>query len=99
MTDRGHQRQVDSIAGTTPAYDPSTGQTWQVEDGYDRYFMNSFGEYMSTDDQFYNPNMDPAVNDREPGMMIASANDPLPLPEAGADRCPGKRRVRGSSSV
>jgi hypothetical protein len=65
MTDRGHQRQVDSIAGTTPAYDPSTGQTWQVEDGYDRYFMNSFGEYMSTDDQFYNPNMDPAVNNQD----------------------------------
>lgn len=65
MTDRGQQRQIDSIAGTTPAYNPNTGQTWQVEDGYDRYFMNSFGEYIPSDDQFYNPNMDPAVNNQD----------------------------------
>lgn len=65
MTDRGHQRQVDSIAGTTQAYDPNTGQTWQVEDGYDRYFMNNSGEYIPSNDQFYNPNMDPAVNNQD----------------------------------
>lgn len=65
MTDTGHQRQIDAITGTTPVYNSDTGQTWQVEDGYDRYYMNNSGEYIPTDDAFYNPNMDPAVNNQD----------------------------------
>lgn len=65
MNDTGHQRQVDAIAGTTPVHDPNTGQTWQVEAGHGRYYINSAGEYIPTDDPFYNPNMDPAVNNGE----------------------------------
>lgn len=65
MTDTGHQKQIDAISGTTPVYDSDTGQTWQVEDGYDRYYMNNSGEYIPTDDEFYNPNMDPAVNNQD----------------------------------
>jgi hypothetical protein len=65
MIDGGHQKQVDAIGGYTQAYDPSSGQTWQVEDGYSRYYMNQSGEYIPTDDQFYNPNMDPSMNNQQ----------------------------------
>ena len=65
MIDEGQQRQVDGIAETTPLLDPSSGQTWQVEDGYNRYFINRSGEYIPTDDPFYNPNRDPAVNSQD----------------------------------
>lgn len=65
MIDSGQQKQVDAIHGTTPVYNPNTGQTWQVEDGYNRYYMNNSGEYLPTDDQFYNPNRDPSLNNQE----------------------------------
>ncbi|MCB1760184.1 MAG: hypothetical protein KDI68_10465 [Gammaproteobacteria bacterium] len=65
MIDSGQQRQVDAIRGTAPVYDAANGQRWEVEDGHDRYFMNDSGRYIPTDDQFYNPNMDPGVNNQE----------------------------------
>lgn len=65
MIDSGHQKQVDAIRGTAPIYNSNTGQTWEVEDGHDRYYMNNSGEYIPTDDQFYDPNMDPALNNQE----------------------------------
>jgi hypothetical protein len=65
MIDSGHQRQVDAIGGNTQVYNPGTGETWQVQDGYDRYYMNTWGEYIPTDDAFYDPNMDPAMNNQQ----------------------------------
>ncbi|MCB1774767.1 MAG: hypothetical protein KDI88_14220 [Gammaproteobacteria bacterium] len=69
MIDSGHQRQVDAIGGVTQVYQPSTGETWQVDDGYSRYYMNNSGEYIPTDDAFYDPNLDPALN-QQPWMEV-----------------------------
>jgi hypothetical protein len=49
---------VNGINGTENIYDPSANQTYNVESGYDRYFMNGQGEYFGTNDQFYEPGQD-----------------------------------------
>jgi hypothetical protein len=65
LNDRGQERAVDGIWEREAVVDPYYGQTGRVEAGYQNYYMNQFGEYIGTDDQFYNPNMDPQLNNQE----------------------------------
>ena len=64
IQDRGHDAYIDSVRDQSTMYDPSTGQAWEVESGANNYWMNSDGEYFTTDDYNYNPNIDPALNDQ-----------------------------------
>ncbi len=65
MVDAGQERLVDSIGGNTQVVHPGTGESWKVEDGHNRYYMNNDGQYIPTDSYFYNPNMDPGMNNQE----------------------------------
>lgn len=63
--DRTQQRTVNSIRDEETVYNSGTGQNYQVESGADQYWMNNDGEYIPSNDQFYNPNTDPNLNDQE----------------------------------
>ena len=39
-----------------------TGQRYKVSSGSNQYWMNSNGEYIGTDRQDYNPNLDENMN-------------------------------------
>lgn len=52
----------DKMQERTNAVDPSTGQKYKVAAGANNYWMNSDGEYISTDKQGYNPNLDDNMN-------------------------------------
>lgn len=65
MKDRGQEMTVDGIHGRTQVTSPYDGQTYKVDNGSNHYYMNQWGEYISTDDHYYNPNMDPGVNNQD----------------------------------
>ena len=62
MQDQGHQASVNGILEQNVMVDPGTGQQWQVDAGANNYWINQDGEYFTTDDYNYNPNIDPTVN-------------------------------------
>ena len=62
---RGNQQITNGIYEENTLYNPTIGEYYQVQDGYNNYWMNSEGEYIGTDDQFYNPNTDPNINNTE----------------------------------
>lgn len=57
--DRMNQSQINGIYGENTVSNPYDGTQHQTNDMYDRTFMNSFGEQIQTNDQFYQPGMDP----------------------------------------
>jgi len=59
MRDAGHERSVDAILGRENVVDPSNNQSYKVESGYKYYFVNDFGQYIGSNDPFYNPAQDP----------------------------------------
>ncbi|MGB5348038.1 MAG: hypothetical protein WBN10_00465 [Polyangiales bacterium] len=61
-SDRMHDKTIDSIRGEQSMRDKNTGQTYKVESGSDQYWKNDQGEYIKSDDKFYNPNRDPNLN-------------------------------------
>ena len=61
-SDRMQQMTVEGIHGTQTMQDPNTGNRYQVEHGYDHYYMNGDNQYIGTNDHFYNPEMDPNVD-------------------------------------
>lgn len=63
--DRGNQQITNTIHGENTLYNPTNGETYQTEGYYDNYWMNSDGQYIGTDDQFYDPNMDPNYDNTE----------------------------------
>ncbi len=65
MQDRGHQKTIDGIRYEESAVNPYDGQQMKVESGYKYYYMNQFGEYFGTNDEFYNPERDPNLNNQE----------------------------------
>ncbi len=65
MMDHGQELQVNSIYEQTQVVHPNTGESWTVDDGYNRYYLNNDHQYISTDDYFYNPNMDPNLNNQQ----------------------------------
>ena len=64
-SDRMHDKTIDSIREEQTMRDPNTGQTYKVESGADQYWKNDQGEYIKSDDKFYNPNRDPSVNNQD----------------------------------
>ncbi len=63
-SDRQHEQFVDVITERTKVTNSSTGQTYKVQSGYNQYWMNSNGEYISTNQSDYNPNLDDAMNNQ-----------------------------------
>lgn len=55
------ERTIDSIYERTNVLD-SSGQQYKVQAGSNNYWMNSDGEYIGTQYQDYNPNLDDAMN-------------------------------------
>ncbi len=62
IENRMQEKTVNGIWERDNATNPYNGQTMQVQSGYKYYYMNSNGEYFGTNDEFYNPAMDPSVN-------------------------------------
>ena len=62
-SDRNHEQFIDGIYERTNVVDPSTGQGYKVAAGANQYWMNSNGEYIGTDLQDYNPNLDENMNE------------------------------------
>ncbi len=64
-SDRMHDKTIDSIRDEQNVRDTNTGQTYKVESGSDQYWKNNQGEYIKSDDKFYNPNRDPDTNNQD----------------------------------
>lgn len=61
-TDRAHERFIDTITERQNVVNPTTGTRYKVESGPNQYWMNSSGEYISTDNPSYDPNLDKNLN-------------------------------------
>ena len=64
-SDRQHEQFVDAITEKTKVTNTATGQTYKVQSGYNQYWMNNNGEYISTNQYDYNPNLDDAMNNQQ----------------------------------
>lgn len=62
IEDRMQQKTVNGIWEQSNVVNPHNGQTNQVQNGYKYYYVNSYGQYYGTNDEFYNPANDPNVN-------------------------------------
>ncbi len=56
--DRQQNATINTIRGEQDATNPYTGEAYKIESGYDRYWMNSDGQYIGTNDVMYDPNAD-----------------------------------------
>lgn len=63
MGEAGHQKFIDSIHEVTPYQTPS-GETVKLPSFYDHVYTDNDGNYILNNDAFYEPNRDPAVNNR-----------------------------------
>ena len=63
-SDKQQEQRVDGIYERTNVVDPSNGQRYKVAAGANQYWMNSNGEYISTDRHDYNPNLDENMNEQ-----------------------------------
>lgn len=64
-SDKAHEQFVDTITERTKVVDPSSGTQYKVESGYNHYWMNADGKYLSTDKQDYDPNLDKSINNQK----------------------------------
>ena len=65
-SDRSHNQYInEGIWDQTTKTNPNTGQQYYVDNDANNYWMNSGGEYISTDDALYNPNLDPNYNNQD----------------------------------
>ncbi|MEM6708992.1 MAG: hypothetical protein AAF648_09430 [Pseudomonadota bacterium] len=71
MQDRSQSQFVDAMAERTTMVDPSSGQAWEVDSGANNYWINQDGEYFTTEDYNYNPNVDPSMYDQQWQQMQA----------------------------
>ncbi|MEO6670752.1 MAG: hypothetical protein ABIN36_14820 [Ferruginibacter sp.] len=60
--DKQQEQYIDGIYERTNVQDQSTGQMYKVAAGANQYWMNSNGEYISTQLHTYNPNLDENMN-------------------------------------
>lgn len=61
-SDRAQERFIDTITERQNVVNPATGERYKVESGLNQYWMNSNGQYISTDNPSYNPNLDKTLN-------------------------------------
>ena len=64
-SDRMQERAVDGIWEREAVTNPYQSGQVKVESGYKYYYMNQSGEYIGTNNEFYNPAQDPNVNNQE----------------------------------
>ncbi len=64
-SDKSQERFVDTITERSKVVDPASGTQFKVESGYNHYWMNADGKYLSTDEQDYDPNLDESVNNQK----------------------------------
>ena len=65
MNDHGHQQTINGIWEQQQGTNPYTGQQMDLPSGYNHYYVNPNGDYIGTDDHFYQPGMDPNVNHQD----------------------------------
>ncbi|MEM7373660.1 MAG: hypothetical protein AAF587_33865 [Bacteroidota bacterium] len=65
MKDNGHQSTIDGIYDRDEMVDPYGNGTIHAPTEYDQYYMNQNGEYIGTNNAFYNPQNDPNLNNTE----------------------------------
>lgn len=65
MQEAGHASAVDGILERERIVDPQSGQQLEVDAGYKFYYTNGQGEYIGTNDAFFNPARDPNLNHQE----------------------------------
>lgn len=61
-SDRNQEQFIDAITERTRVTNTETGREYKVDAGYNTYWMNADGEYISTDQYDYNPNRDDLMN-------------------------------------
>ena len=64
-SDKQQADRIDGIYERTNVQDASTGQTYKVQEGANQYWMNNNGEYIGTQLQGYNPNLDDNMNEQK----------------------------------
>ena len=62
ISDRMQEKTVDGIWEQNAAVNPYTNQQVKLPSGYKYYYMNQFGQWIGSNDEFYNPATDPQVN-------------------------------------
>jgi len=62
IQEQGHSNYINSVTEQSTMVDPYSGQNYQVEAGSNQTWMNGNGEYIQSNDYFYDPNMDPNTN-------------------------------------
>jgi hypothetical protein len=62
-SDRNQERFIDGVYERTNVQNTETGQQYKVAAGANQYWMNSNGEYISTQLNDYNPNLDQSMNE------------------------------------
>ncbi|RMG64301.1 MAG: hypothetical protein D6722_17025 [Bacteroidetes bacterium] len=65
MNDNGHQQSINGIWEQGTTTNPYTGQQMEMPSGYNHYYTNPNGDYIGTNDHFYQPGMDPNVNNQD----------------------------------
>lgn len=63
-SDKQQEQFIDGIYERTNVVDPTTGKGYKVSAGANQYWMNSNGEYIGTQLQDYNPNLDKNMNEQ-----------------------------------
>ncbi len=67
-SDAGHQNYINMIRDEETVYD-ANGQSYQVDGYAKQYWTDSDGNYIKSDDLFYNPNGDINLNNKEWNSM------------------------------
>ncbi|MDY0088928.1 MAG: hypothetical protein RBR78_01030 [Flavobacteriaceae bacterium] len=73
-SDKSHERFVDAITERTNTVNTTTGTYQKVESGYNQYWMNSDGKYISTNSHTYDPNLDNNMNNQN-WQKLEEVND------------------------
>ncbi|MCO5233925.1 MAG: hypothetical protein LC105_11025 [Chitinophagales bacterium] len=65
-SDRMQEQRIDAIYERGVVQNPETGQISKLDNGYgyNRYWVNGDGNYIATESQLYNPNLDDNLNQK-----------------------------------
>ncbi len=62
MNNAGHSKSINGVWERNAVVNPHSGRQSTVKSGYKYYFVNSNGQYIGTNDEFFNPANDPRMN-------------------------------------
>jgi hypothetical protein len=65
MRDAGQANAIDGILERERLVSPFDGKELEVDAGYKYYYTNAFGEVIGSNDEFFNPQTDPNLNNQE----------------------------------